>query len=192
MRAMIEIEWMDGHVTKVPELALGDAFGESVQAELDFRFDDVSEGLWVEVRHHEPDEGSDGDPRGRACTLYADCRYGLVDAADLGRIFCVLYEGQPRICRIAGELVNLSRVCAMAGPLLGLPFPPGAFEALAACGRYLCGPAFASDPAARSRVAGEFGVPVSAVHEAAMWGLGLRMHVEAPVEGKALLGGDYS
>lgn len=111
MRAMIEIEWMDGHVTKVPELALGDAFGESVQAELDFRFDDVSEGLWVEVRHHEPDEGSDGDPRGRACTLYADCRYGLVDAADLGRIFCVLYEGQPRICRIAGAREPLEGLC---------------------------------------------------------------------------------
>lgn len=47
-------------MTKVPELALGDALGESVQAELDFGFDDVLEGLWVEVRHHEPDEDSDG------------------------------------------------------------------------------------------------------------------------------------
>ena len=55
MRAMTEIEWLDGRVTKVPELALGDAFGESVQAELDFGFDDVLEGLWVEVRHHEQD-----------------------------------------------------------------------------------------------------------------------------------------
>lgn len=54
MRAMTEIEWLDGRVTKVPELALGDALGESVQAELDFGFDDVLEGLWVEVRHHEP------------------------------------------------------------------------------------------------------------------------------------------
>lgn len=43
MRAMTEIEWLDGRVTKVPELALGDAFGESVQAELDFGFDDVLE-----------------------------------------------------------------------------------------------------------------------------------------------------
>ncbi len=73
MRTMIEIEWLDGRMTKVPELVLGDAFGESVQAELDFGFDDVSEGLWVEVRHHEPDEGSGGDPRGRAarCTRTA-------------------------------------------------------------------------------------------------------------------------
>lgn len=29
VRAMIEIEWMDGLVTKVPEFALGDVFGES-------------------------------------------------------------------------------------------------------------------------------------------------------------------
>ena len=82
MRTMIEIEWLDGRMTKVPELVLGDAFGESVQAELDFGFDDVSEGLWVEVRHHEPDEGSGGDPRGRGCALYADCRCSLVEPSD--------------------------------------------------------------------------------------------------------------
>ena len=104
---MTEIEWLDGRVTKVPELALGDAFGESVQAELDFVFDDVLEGLWVEVRHHEPDEDSEGDPRGRGCALYADCRYSLVEPSDLDRVFCILYEGQPRVCRVAGELVNL-------------------------------------------------------------------------------------
>lgn len=56
MRAMTEIEWLGGRVTKVPELALGDALGESVQAELDFGFDDVFEGLWVEVRHHEEEQ----------------------------------------------------------------------------------------------------------------------------------------
>lgn len=97
MRAMTEIEWLDGRVTKVPEFALGDALGESVQAELDFGFDDVLEGLWVEVRHHEPDEDSDGDPRGRGCALYADCRYSLVEPSDLDRVFCILYEGQPRV-----------------------------------------------------------------------------------------------
>lgn len=111
MRAMIEIEWLDGRVTKVPELAQGDAFGESVQAELDFGFDDVSEGLWVEVRHHEPDEDSDGDLRGRGCALCADCRYSLVEPSDLDRVFCILYEGQPRVCRVAGELGSPCRPC---------------------------------------------------------------------------------
>ena len=104
MCAMTEIEWLDGRVTKEPELALGDAFGESVQAELDFGFDDVLEGLWVVVRHHEPDEDSDDDPRGRGCALHADCRYSLVEPSDLDRVFCILYEGQPRVCRAAGEL----------------------------------------------------------------------------------------
>ncbi len=184
MRAMTEIEWLDGRVTKVPELALGDALGESVQAELDFGFDDVLEGLWVEVRHHEPDEDSDGDPRGRGCALYADCRYSLVEPSDLDRVFCILYEGQPRVQprrggarepfaglrvvlpharislparrprgpgRVAGELVNLSRACALSCLMLGSPYPPGALEALAACARYLCGPAFTSDLAARVR-----------------------------------------
>lgn len=159
MRAMTENEWLDGRVTKVPELALGDAFGESVQAELDFGFDDVLEGLWVEVRHHEPDEDSDGDPRGRGCALYADCRYSLVEPSDLDRVFCILYEGQPRVCRVAGELVNLSRACALSCLMLGSPYPPGALEALAACARYLCGPAFTSDLAARARAAGELGPP---------------------------------
>lgn len=159
MRAMTEIEWLDGRVTKVPELALGDAFGESVQAELDFGFDDVLEGLWVEVRHHEPDEDSDGDPRGRGRALYADCRYSLVEPSDLDRVFCILYEGQPRVCRVAGELVNLSRACALSCLMLGSPYPPGALDALAACARYLCGPAFTSDLAARARAAGELGPP---------------------------------
>lgn len=140
MRTMIEIEWLDGRMTKVPELVLDDAFGESVQAELDFGFDDVSEGLWVEVRHHEPDEGSGGDPRGRGCALYADCRCSLVEPSDLERVFCILYEGQPRVCRVAGEL----------------------------------------------------GVPVSAVNAAAAWESGMGAGFETPAEGRTPLGGDYS
>lgn len=90
MRAMTEIEWLDGRVTKVPELALGDAFGESVQAELDFGFDDVLEGLWVEVRHHEPDEDSDGDRAGGAAhctrtagTAWSNRRTSTVSSASL-------------------------------------------------------------------------------------------------------------
>ena len=89
---MTEIEWLDGRVTKVPELALGDAFGESVQAELDFGFDDVLEGLWVEVRHHEPDEDSDGDRAGGAAhctrtagTAWSNRRTSTVSSASFTR-----------------------------------------------------------------------------------------------------------
>lgn len=151
MRAMTEIEWLDGRVTKVPELALGDALGESVQAELDFGFDDVLEGLWVEVRHHEPDEDSDGDPRGRGCALYADCRYSLVEPSDLDRVFCILYEGQPRVLPRRGGAREPFAGLRVVLPHAGSPYPPGALEALAACARYLCGPAFTSDLAARVR-----------------------------------------
>lgn len=159
MRAMTEIEWLDGRVTKVPELALGDALGESVQAELDFGFDDVLEGLWVEVRHHEPDEDSDGDPRGRGChctrtagTAWSNRRTSTVSSASFTR-------GSRGSSRVAGELMNLSRACALSCLMLGSPYPPGALEALAACARYLCGPAFTSDLAARVRGAGELGPP---------------------------------
>ena len=131
MRAMTEIEWLDGRVTKVPELALGDALGESVQAELDFGFDDVLEGLWVEVRHHEPDEDSDGDPRGRGCartrtagTAWSNRRTSTVSSASFTR-------GSRGSSRVAGELVNLSRACALSCLMLGSPYPPGALEALA-------------------------------------------------------------
>lgn len=150
MRAMTEIEWLDGRVTKVPELALGDALGESVQAELDFGFDDVLEGLWVEVRHHEPDEDSDGDPRGRGCALYADCRYSLVEPSDLDRVFCILYEGRRGSSRVAGELVNLSRAarcpasCSISIPARR-PRGPGRVRSIPR------GPAFTSDLAARVR-----------------------------------------
>lgn len=131
MRAMTEIEWLDGRVTKVPELALGDAFGESVQAELDFGFDDVLEGLWVEVRHHEQDEDSDGDPRGRGCALYADCRYSLVEPSDLDRVFCILYEGQPRAQPRRGGAREPFAGLRVVLPHARISLPASALEALA-------------------------------------------------------------
>lgn len=165
MRAMIEIEWIDGHVTRIPELALGDAFGESVQAEVDIRFDDLSDGLVVEVRHHEPDGEAGGDPRGRACTVYADCFYSLIEPEDLRRVQCVLYGGTPRICRIGGELVNLSRASALCSSVLGNG-AESALELIAACARYLKGPSWESDAAARDAVAAELGVPRAVVDDA--------------------------
>lgn len=88
--------------------------------------------------------------------------------------------------------MNLSRACALSCLMLGSPYPPGALEALAACARYLCGPAFTSDLAARARVAGELGVPVSAVNAAAAWEFGMGAGSETPVEGRTPLGGGYS
>ncbi len=65
-RAMTEIEWLGGRVTKVPELAMG-------------------------------------------------------EPPDLDRVFCILYEGQPRVCRVAGELgVPVSAVNAAAAWEFGM------------------------------------------------------------------------
>lgn len=166
MRAMIEIEWVDGRVTRIPELALGDAFGESAQAEVDVRFDGLSEGLVAEARHHEPDGEAGGDLRGRGCAVYADCFYSLIEPGDLRRVQCVLYEGVPRICRIGRELVNLSRASALCSSVVG-ERTGLALEMIAACARYLKGASWESDAAARDAVAAELGVPRTAVDDAA-------------------------
>lgn len=184
VRAMTEIEWLDGGVTKVPELALGDAFGESVQAELNFGFDDVLEGLWVEVRHHEPDEDSDGDPRGRGCALYA----GL--------------PVQPG--RTVGPRPRLLH--PLRGATEGLPRRGGAREPFAGL-RVVLPHARISLPARRPRGPGRvrsiplrsgFHVrprrprprrggaraPVSAVNAAAAWEFGMGAGSEMPAEGR--------
>lgn len=191
MRAMIEIEWIDGHVTRIPEHALGDAFGESVQAEVDIRFDDLSDGLVVEVRYHEPDGETGGDPRGRACAVYADCFYSLIEPEDLGRVQCVLYEGTPRICRIGGELVNLSRASALCSSVLGNG-AGSALELIAACARYLQGSRCATDVAAQRAAAAEVGIPRKVLDDAigrlggSTSAVSVQKGLVAPIEG------DYS
>lgn len=87
-----------------------------------------------------------------AGTAWSNRRTSTVSSASFTR-------GSRGSSRVAGELVNLSRACALSCLMLGSPYPPGALEALAACARYLCGPAFTSDLAARVRAAGELGPP---------------------------------
>lgn len=87
-----------------------------------------------------------------AGTAWSNRRTSTVSSASFTR-------GSRGSCRVAGELVNLSRACALSCLMLGSPYPAGALEALAACARYLCGPAFTSDLAARARAAGELGPP---------------------------------
>lgn len=79
-----------------------------------------------------------------AGTAWSNRRTSTVSSASFTR-------GSRGSSRVAGELVNLSRACALSCLMLGSPYPPGALEALAACARYLCGPAFTSDLAARVR-----------------------------------------
>ena len=79
-----------------------------------------------------------------AGTAWSNRRTSTVSSASFTR-------GSRGSSRVAGELVNLSRACALSRLMLGSPYPPGALEALAACARYLCGPAFTSDLAVRVR-----------------------------------------
>ena len=79
-----------------------------------------------------------------AGTAWSNRRTSTVSSASFTR-------GSRGSSRVAGELVNLSRACALSCLMLGSPYPPGALEALAAYARYLCGPAFTSDLAARVR-----------------------------------------
>lgn len=176
----------------MPELALGDAFGESVQAELDFGFDDVLEGLWVEVRHHEQDEDSDGDPRGRGCALYADCRYSLVEPSDLDRVFCILYEGQPRVQPRRGGAREPFAGLRVVLPHARISLParrprgPGRVRSIPLRSGFHIRP---RRPCPRR---GGARAPAAAVNAAAAWEFGMGAGSETPAEGRTPLGGDYS
>lgn len=186
MRAMTEIEWLDGRVTKVPELALGDALGESVQAELDFGFDDVLEGLWVEVRHHEPDEDSDGDPRGRGCGL------PVQPGRTVGPRPCLLHplrgtaEGLPRRWGAREPFAGLRVVLPHARISLPARRPrgPGRVRSIPLRSGFHIRP---RRPRPRR---GGARAPVSAVNAAAAWEFGMGAGSETPAEGRTPLGGD--
>ncbi len=129
MNTFIEVEWKSGKITRFPDTGYeGDNFGENVAPEIDIRFDDVSGGLYLEVRHHEPerpsqdgpaDPDSEQDPRGLPCRIYNDYYIELVSAEDMDDVVWVSYDGQPRFIRIMGELVNFAKVRALQKLYLG-------------------------------------------------------------------------
>lgn len=129
MNTFIEVEWKSGKITRFPDTGYeGDGFGENVAPEIDIRFDDVSGGLYLEVRHHEParpsqdgpaDPDSEQDPRGLPCRIYNDYYIELVSAKDMDDVVWVSYDGQPRFVRIMGELVNLAKIQALQKLYLG-------------------------------------------------------------------------
>lgn len=129
MNTFIEIEWKNGKITRFPDTGYeGGNFGENVAPEIDVRFDDVSGGLFLEVRHHEPARPSQDelvgphagqDPRGVPCRIYNDYYIELVRAKDMDDVVWVSYDGQPRLIRIMGELVNLAKTQALQKLYLG-------------------------------------------------------------------------
>lgn len=103
----------------------------------------------------------------------------------------MLYEGTPRICRIGGELVNLSRASALCSSVLGNG-AGSALELIAACARYLQGSRRATDVAARRAAAAEVGIPRKVLDDAIGWlggstsAVSVQKGLVAPIEG------DYS
>lgn len=137
MNTLIEVEWKDGRITRFPDTGYeGDNFGENVMPEMDIRFDDVSHGLYLEVRHHEPHrpkstelgrQGEEQDPRGFPCRIFNDYFIELISGEDMEDVVWVTYAGQPRFVRINGELVNLAKIVALQKLYIG---DPGASSAI--------------------------------------------------------------
>lgn len=121
---MIQIDWLDGKITRVPEYDVGNAFGENIQPELDIRLEDLSDGIWIYLRHNEPNRPKQGvhekqDPKGLSCTVYADAFYQIATKEDIEKIAVLSYEGVPRLINDNGELINLSKFNALRNLYLG-------------------------------------------------------------------------
>lgn len=122
---MIEISWLDGRITRFPEYVCNDMFGKNVQPEVDINLDDLSDGIYICVRHNEPIEAEQGryddddDPRGAGCKVLADCYYQIATPEDVQRIAILRYEGEPRLVNDGGQLLNLSKFNALKSLYLG-------------------------------------------------------------------------
>lgn len=121
---MIQIDWLDGRITRFPEYNAGDAFGENIQPELEIRLEDLSDGIWIYLRHNEPIRPKQGvhqkqDPRGLACNVFADAFYQIATKEDVEQIAVLSYEGVPRLINDNGELINLSKFNALRNLYLG-------------------------------------------------------------------------
>lgn len=122
---MVEISWLDGRITRFPEYVCNDMFGKNVQPEVDINLDDLSDGIYICVRHNEPIEAEQGryddddDPRGAGCKVLADCYYQIATPEDVQRIAILRYEGEPRLVNDGGQLLNLSKFNALKSLYLG-------------------------------------------------------------------------
>lgn len=112
---MIEMTFDDGRVrTVTPQYyTTAEPFGGCCMAEFDLRFDDLSEGLRLEVSHHGP---SGPRSEGEFCLppLRGDASLMLLDRDELDRVVAVRWEGRLAAARVGGELVVLTRVGALA------------------------------------------------------------------------------
>lgn len=139
----------------------------------------------------QPGADSDGDPRGRGCALYADCRYSLVEPSDLDRVFCILYEGQPRVQPRRGGAREPFAGLRVVLPHARISLParrprgPGRVRSIPLRSGFHVRP---RRPRPRR---GGARAPAAAVNAAAAWEFGMGAGSETPAEGRTPLGGDY-
>lgn len=117
MEPFIEAEFDNGLIRRWQEPLVPVANKREVLVEIDVCLDDLSQGLWLEIRHFrgefgEEESGESQDARGARCGLLQDYYLGLLDANDLKRLVLLKKDGDPLLIRFSGELVNLQRLRA--------------------------------------------------------------------------------
>lgn len=121
MQSKLTIYWDDGRITELPDASfkfVGDQMAPT--AEVDYRFDDLADGLYVEVRHHQAVAGDEKsrDKRGSACERRNDVFYQVFPALAADHILAVYHDGVKRLARIGGSLVSLAKIDALSSVYL--------------------------------------------------------------------------
>lgn len=138
--AKVTIKWIDGKQTDIDAGSISErAAGEGVMAELEFRFDDVSEGLFVEARHYEAvaDDriGAEVDRRGAKCILVNDWYAEIVPVWQIDDVAEVSLDGERKLARINGELASMSKLNSLMNAYL--PADTSVIEAISVLYRLL-------------------------------------------------------
>lgn len=165
MQSKLTIYWEDGRITEYPDQAFRFTGGHDCPtAEVDYRFDDLTDGLYVEVRFQEAVGNAEGQPpdmRGNACERRNDCFYQVFPAQGCEHVLAVFHDGVKRLARIGGELVSLARIDALSGIYLSTDDCNSDIDAIAALYGHLCRDyADRSEDEVHANVAADLGLSV--------------------------------
>lgn len=126
MNLLLKIEYIDGscRLDDLQAYVSSEALGAgNLLTEFYIRFDDISEGLFVEISHHaieqqgRPSEDMDDIPSegdelclGEKAYIYNDYYMQLISPEELkSKVFKVSLEGVPLLINLDGELINLAK-----------------------------------------------------------------------------------
>lgn len=92
----------------------GEPFGGCLMSEFELRLDDLSEGLFLDVSHHNLNVDSKRNAKGLGePILQGDVALMLLEPGELREVLEVKWNGTPVIARVVGELVVLAKVNAL-------------------------------------------------------------------------------